>query len=109
MSSDNTIVILKTTDLSKKTGPGHWHNMLSIGGIVSYRVSHIQAADDYDYIEKNEIHNLGAWMDAYFDRDEVFYEESEVLIEARKIEKEVGYVEYGICIIDATKYNFPNT
>lgn len=108
MSSDNAIVILKTKDSLKKF-VNIWCSAHSTGGIVAYRVGHVMAADDYDYLEKNELHNLGVWMNSCFKRGVVFYDEQLAMEEAIRLKKEIGYVEHGIFTIDATKYNFPNT
>lgn len=106
MSADNCIAILKTTDNFKVENEYALTNTFG-KGIIAYRVAHIQAVDDFEYCVENELHNLGYWMYANFHWKEVVYSYEEAVSLADKYYKIVGYTEYGIVNIDASKYNFP--
>lgn len=105
MSADNCIAILKTTDKFKVQG-NVYHNTFG-EGIAAYRVAHIQAADSFNWLEENELHNLGAWMQEVFKFSFLVYNYEDALDFAHKLLDNIEYVEYGIVEIDASKYNFP--
>lgn len=116
MSADNCICILKTTDKfkveRKYLKAGRVVNETYVNtfgeGIVAYRVEEIQAHDNFFWLEENEIHNLGAWMQSTFKVNQnLFYSEKEARIFADMRLANADYVEYGIVEIDASKYNFP--
>lgn len=106
MSSDNCIAILKTTDKFKVENEYTLTNTFG-KGITAYRVAHICAMDNFEYYIENELHNLGYWMYANFPWKEVVYSYEDAISLADKYCKIVGYTEYGIVNIDASKYNFP--
>ena len=106
MSSDNGVYILKTLDGFKCENEFTQINCLP-EGIVAYRVAHVQAADNFYYLEEGELHNLGHWMDTSFKNSPIFYDEQEAMNYAVALHKKIGWTEYGISGIDASKYNFP--
>lgn len=110
MSADNCIAILKTTDSFKKISENEWVRFDDSKPSVVYRVCHIQGMDQlFDY-ENEQLHNLGWAIAQWFpdDRTTVFYSEDEAWDYAIKISEKYTFLEYGICIIDMTKYNFPD-
>jgi len=106
MSSDNGVYILKTLDWFKEEDVGVQVNCLP-DGIIAYRVAHVQAADEFYYIEESQIHNLGNWMEHNFKLSPVLYNEQEAMDYAVQLHKNIGWTEYGISGIDASNYNFP--
>jgi hypothetical protein len=96
MSADNTVGILKTSN--------------GIGGF-EYRVAHIMAIDNLYYSSDPDLPFSGdervndpdilienarkMWMMC-----QVFDNEKDAKEEAKKIEQELGYVEYGIEVIE---------
>lgn len=108
MSADNGVYILITKDKFKKTGDHIWANQMLKGndGVVAYRVAHCQAADNFDFYQKNEPHNVGAWMSDVFKRSEVCYNESEAMDQAHELAKKYDYLEYGIVTMDVRPMNF---
>lgn len=106
MSADNGVYILKTLDWFKEESANTQVNCLP-DGIIAYRVAHVQAADHFYYIEETELHNLGVWMKSGFKMSPVFYDEQEAMDYAINLHKNIGWTEYGINGIDASKYNFP--
>ena len=116
MSADDCICILKTTDNFKHVFLDKEFNGESIPvlentfgkGIIAYRVAHIQASDNFEWLIKNELHNLGDWMRSLFGNSPIFYDESDATKYALKIENGLAYPpEYDITILDGLKYNFP--
>lgn len=106
MSADNGVYILKTSDRFKEISKGYLQNLFD-KRITAYRVVHIQAADSFDWYVINELHNLGAWMGKAFGDSTVFYDKEEAFQHAQSLLASIDYTEYGICTIDATRYNFP--
>lgn len=106
MSADNCIAILATTDKFQKIKEGHFQNTFG-KGVPAFRVAHVLAHDSFEYYKDRELHNLGYWLYEAFGKSEVFYKEEDALIAARRLQKEVGYTEYGIISIDANEFNFP--
>lgn len=106
MSSDNCIAVLITTDKFQKIDEHTYKNMFD-KPIETYRVAHIQAVDNFEWYEKNEIHNLGNWMADNFRNCEPIYDASDAQKYARDLQRKIGYTEYGIVPVDAFKYNFP--
>lgn len=97
MSADNTIVILQTKRTFIKEGNGNLnHRILH----HVYRVAHVQAWDNFDYYKNNQLYNLGAYLYDIFGKSKVHLTKTDALNEAEELLKKIGYVEYGIQIID---------
>jgi len=106
MSADNCVAILQTTDKFKQINPYLKNNMYG-KQLFAWRVAHIQAIDSFEWYEQNEPHNLGVWLNSVFGRAHIFYSETEAIKFATDLLASIEYTEYGLCRIDATKYNFP--
>ncbi len=106
MSADNGVYILETGDKFKEISKNHFENLFD-KRIIAYRVAHIQAADSFDWYVENELHNLGEWMEKAFGDSIVFYTKEEAFQHAQSLLAAIDYTEYGICTIDAIRYNFP--
>ena len=117
MSADNGIYILVTRDSMKleqqerifedNGEPFVYESLTSVeGGIDAYRVAHAQAIDNFDYYEETEPHNLGAYMKQVWGKSPVFYDADEAWAYAGEIYGEYEWTEYGIQLIDATRYSF---
>lgn len=108
MSADNGIYILKTMD--------NWKILIEEDGLVStrlvkepilaFRVAHAQAIDNFEWYEKNQLYKLGKYMEETWGNSPVFYNEDEANAWAKGIERRIRYTEYGIKVIDGTKYSF---
>lgn len=107
MSSDNTIAILMTTDKHKQCKTFHEVIYNIPSGVIAFRVAHIQACDNYDWYKENEVHNLGLWFSQNFGTSKVHYTKEDALKESIELHNQIGYVEYGIRILDASGFNFP--
>jgi len=104
MSADNGIYILHTKDSRKDCDEGKENLHKKVD---AYRVAEAGAVDNFERYEQNELHSLWIWLlDIWWD-SEVFYSYAEAQAKAEEIEKQYWRTEYGICDIDATKYNFP--
>ena len=106
MSADNGIYILVTTDMHKWVNEYTTHNMTP-DGIKAYRVAHAQTIDSLHYHEKRQKYNLGWCMDQFFGNCPVFYNEDEAYDYAKRLEADIGYTEYGICLLDFERYRYP--
>lgn len=106
MSADNAIVVFVTKDSHKRECEGVWTNMLP-EGILAYRVAHVQAIDNFEWLERNQLYNVGAWMVNTFGDCTPFYTQEEAFKEAERLLSGVEYVEYGIVKIERLQYNFP--
>lgn len=102
MSADNTIVILGTVTNWKKHPSGF---MEKIPTKKVYRVTHVHAWDNYDYYLNNEIYNLGCYLNLVFEHSPVFDNLDEATSYAWKLHDEIGYVEYGVQLLE-TDYVF---
>lgn len=97
MSADNGIYILKTVRTRKQ-------------GVITesypvYRVAHAGAIDNFDWYEKVQPYNLGAYMKDIWGSSPVYKDKQEALTYASQIEMEVSILEYGIRSIN-TDYIF---
>lgn len=106
MSEDNGIYILRTKRTRKETSPGCWERSEEH---YVYRVAEVQAIDNFNWYQNNQLYNLGAYMQDLWGNSKVFLSKEEALIEASKIESEIKksflVLEYGISCID-TDYIF---
>lgn len=107
MSADNTILIIKTKRTAQEISKGFW-----APGVENYvyRVAEVRAAESLDYIEKNQLYNLGAYLFTHFKDSPVFTDEEGADTYAEQLESEIentqGYVEYGILSVDLSQYVF---
>lgn len=103
MSADNGIYILVT----KRTRTQNNGVIINDGKEHKvYRIAHVQAIDNFDWYKANQLHNLGAYMKDVWGASIVYHDEDAAVIAANKLQKEVGYTEYGINTIDATDMVF---
>lgn len=106
MSADNGIYILVTKDSHKKTSKHCWTNTFG-EGIVAYRVAEAGAVDNLEWYERNQPYNIGYRLHATFGASKPVYTLEEAMEQAVKLEKHIGYTEYGINTIERLQYNFP--
>ena len=112
MSADNGVYILHTRDSHKivahETEFGIQYSELNTfgEGIDAYRVAHAQAIDNFDYYESKQPYMLGKYMWDVWSRSPVFYDLEEARDYASVLHRDIGWSEYGICSVDATKYSF---
>ena len=102
MSADNTIVVLGTVS--------EW---VTDGAMITrapkhevYRVAHLQAWDNFEWYKEKQQYNLGHYLWCCFRESAVYTDKASALIAAERLYNEIGYVEYGIQIVD-TEYEFP--
>jgi hypothetical protein len=106
MSSDNGIYILSTIRTRKYVKGerfDHWETVES--PYVVYRVAEMSAIDNFDWYEKNQNYNLGAYMKSVWGSSPVYETEEEALSAANELEKSLPLCEYGISHI-RTQYIF---
>jgi hypothetical protein len=101
MSSDNGIYILKTIRTRKPEG----HALVATEPHPVYRVAHASAIDNFDYYEKKQPYNLGAYMKDIWGSSPVYEDNRDALTYASQMENEIPLLEYGICSIN-TDYVF---
>lgn len=110
MSADNCIAILHTKERFKATNFDEngvvfgWTNMFD-NKIDAWRVTHTQGIDNFDWYESNQLYMLGYYMHEVWGKSKIFYDEAEARKYARELEDKIGYTEYGLVYIDATKYD----
>lgn len=75
-------------------------------GVDAYRVAHAQGIDNFDWYEQNQSYMLGKYMWDIWAGSKVFYDLAEARAEAWRIHDEHGWTEYGVGVVDATKYSF---
>lgn len=105
MSADNWIYILHTKDKYKQTWYWIYENMFD-NKINAYRVAHVQAIENYNYILENEPYNIWAYMVDVWWGSDVYYNKEDAYKKAEEIEKYHEWTEYGISTIDATDMSF---
>ncbi len=106
MSADNCIAILKTTSSWSRRESGVMLNLFD-KPIAHYRVAHVQAIDNFDWYEDNQIYNLGAYIAKTWPEFPIYLNHNDALDAALKMEKEIGYTEYGVYFVDASQYHYP--
>lgn len=110
MSADNCIAILHTKERFKATqfdehGVAYgWTNMFE-NKIDTWRVTHTQGIDSFDWYKENQLYMLGHYMHNVWDKSKIFYDETAAKEYARKLEDEIEYTEYGIVYVDATEFD----
>ena len=114
MSADNGIYILHTKEthiptlFDENTGIAYgWNNLFQ--KIDVYRVSHTQGVDNFHWYKENELHMLGYFMMSVWEASPMFYTKEDAFRFAVELEDVMGYTEYGIGTIDATKYPLNST
>lgn len=106
MSSDNCIGILITADHFIEQSPGLFKNLFD-EPVRAFRVAHVQAPDNFDYLKENRLHELGCWMRDHFEDSPVFFDSAGAGQYAFDLMKEHPVLEYGIVHFVATEFNFP--
>lgn len=106
MSADNGIYILHTKDNFMEIEDGGMQRNMFDEKVDCYRVAHTQGADNFSWYEDNQIYMLGLWMHEVFGRSKAIYSKEEALEVANHMSQDYTILEYGICVIDATKYSF---
>lgn len=97
MSADNTIVVLGTKRTFIQEGNVYYNHGPEH---MVYRVAHVQAWDNFDYYQREQHYNLGAYLIDTFGESKVFLDKQEALTYAYELESSIGYVEYGIQVED---------
>jgi hypothetical protein len=100
MSADNGIYILRTKRTRKLVG----NASVKTDPYYVYRVAHAQAIDNFEYYNRNQPYNLGAYMISIWGSSVVHETSEAALLDAKnklnKIHHEEGICEYGIVPID---------
>ncbi len=103
MSADNGIYILRTVrnrfDVDEQTG-----QRVKIPYYV-YRVAEAFAMDNFEWYEKKQPYNLGAFMLSIWGESDVFTTLESAFEYAHKLEANVSILEYGVSVIE-TEYIF---
>jgi hypothetical protein len=73
-----------------------------------YRVAHVLAWDNFDYYKRNSPMLVGSYLDQIFGDSEVYYTLGEALEEAHALVEKIGYVEYGVIVVDFSEFSFYN-
>ncbi len=102
MSADNAVIVLRTWSNKVSCGEGCFQN---VEPYEVFRVFHTQSWDNFYWFEKYQPYNVGAYLlnetkgckEKYTD----YIEASRV---ARALQKEIGYVEYGIQYVETDYY-----
>lgn len=102
MSADNGIYILKT----KRTRRLEGNAWVKAPTHFVYRVAHVQAFDNFDWLKENQPYNLGAYMADVWGKSEIYPEEMAAFHAADALYQSIDYVEYGVSEIDATNMIF---
>ena len=102
MSADNAVVIIKTKRTAKYHGNGYWE--MQKPNYV-YRLAEMQAVDQLDWVEQNQLYNFGALLKDVFGSSEV-YEMLDEAMDKANIMLKNDYYEYGACFRDYSSYIF---
>ena len=103
MSADNGIYILKTLRTRRNDDGRGW---VKSDPYPVYRVAVVQAIDNFDWYEKNQFYNLGAYMKDTWGNSHPFESYDEAFAFAKRMaEGGSRYLEYGVSTID-TDYTF---
>ena len=104
MSADNGIYVLATRRTRRETSPGRWSQSEQH---CVWRVAHAQAIDNLDWYEQNELNMLGWYMYQVWGKSAIYKTLEEALIAAHKKAEDEPVLEYGVCVINMSKYRFP--
>ena len=97
MSADNGIYVLVT----KRTRTQENGVIFNDGKEhLVFRVAHVQAIDNFDWYQKNQIYNLGAYMKDTWGASEVYKTVEAVMRKAVEMAKQYPVLEYGIRVIE---------
>ena len=103
MSADNGIYILKTLRTRRYDDGRGW---VKSDPYPVYRVAEVQAIDNFDWYEKNQFYNLGAYMKDTWGNSPPFESYDVAFAFAKRMAEEKGrYLEYGVSTIE-TDYVF---
>ena len=102
MSADNAVVIIKTKRTAKYHGNGYWE--MQKPNYV-YRLAEMQAVDQLDWVEQNQIYNFGALLKDVFGSSFVYESFNEVIKKADELLSN-DYYEHGIVRKDYSNYIF---
>jgi hypothetical protein len=102
MSADNGIYILKTlsTTLGDKGGRSRHTDPCPV-----YRVAEAQAIDNFDFYEREQPYNIGAYLKEVWGDSPIFLSESEAWAYAGDLSRGCSILEYGTSLIE-TDYIF---
>lgn len=101
MSADNTIIVLGTWKGRESTGNDYeFHAPKKV-----YRVSHVGAWDKFKWYQQNQPENIGAYLAATFSANLRYNNLQDAMYVANTYLKMIGYVEYGIQVVE-TNYTF---
>jgi len=103
MSADNSIIVLTTTRRWIRVDESARQYGKST---PVYRVSHVQAWDDFEYYKENAPFLVGSYLDFVFKDSPVFEDFSEAVKYAQQLEEKIGYVEYGIILVNFQEFSF---
>lgn len=93
MSADNWIYILHTKDKWKYNYI--WYEMEKQNSpIDAYRIALVQTIDNFDWYEKNEIHNLWYYMNEEWWDNNVYYSFEEAMEVAHILEWNYWWTKY---------------
>lgn len=104
MSQDGTVVVLGTKSHRRKDPSGYSE---SYPERMVYRVEFVQAWDNFKWYKENQPYNVGAYLSETFGHCYIFEDFLNAMRKANQIADEIGYVEYGICVVE-TDYVFYN-
>jgi len=105
MSADNGIYILENLDKYKINNNGE--KIFVVGGIMSYRVAHIRAFDNFSYFKRlSDSTKLYRYVKETWGDCQVFYDKSKAYICADGLYSSIKYVEYGINMVGNENYDF---
>ena len=102
MSADNGVYILRTIRTWKKENGTYIH----IPQEYVYRVSVVNAIDNFDWYKNNEPYNIGYYMWQIWGSSEVFTDFGKAVQFAHSLERSGMPTEYGVNQID-TDLVFP--
>lgn len=105
MSADNGVYVLETIRNRKVVDSERYKAEVKCEPYKVYRVAHAAAIDNFDYYEKKQPYNLGAYMKDVWGSSPVYEDKQEALRVAHEIEESLPICEYGVSVI-RTDYVF---
>ena len=103
MSADNTIIILQTWSMYKTDVQG-WTK--KVKPYKLYHVFHTQAWDNFDWYKENQPYNVGAYLLSETKQAVLTLDYETAWDHGIKLLKEIGYVEYGMQVVETDYYLF---
>lgn len=104
MSADNGIYILGTTESKPRIDPETGYQN-GCDYVRVYRIAHTQAIDTFDYYERQNLPMLGIYMKETWGESAKYRTKESALEHAGLMKEEIGYLEYGISVIERFDYN----